>query len=350
MPQEEKQIFNEALKQKCRVPYALRRVCFEQALRLIEPNHPPTVGSIALAKAVEIGKTAKIETLNGRMSTLYEGDLIAVVFGHRYATAQFEAYAEIKGDRCDLLTTAGVCGIVHSKHDAMPQPTRLQLLGYIAEESGFPLQLRDYSINPVPNHEAHRPRIIAVCGGSMDSGKTYTSGAIIRGLVSAGHRVGAGKLTGTAAGRDCWLMLDAGALPVYDFVDCGFPSTFGCTLDELHLIFETIVSNLTSEQVDYIVLEIADGLLQAETASLLQSREFTDRIDAFVYAAADPLSAMGGLSCFRSVGIEPIAFSGLISRSRLGIEEVEKATGLQCLSAKQLMGGWLNTKIESLKT
>lgn len=349
MLQKEKGLSNGTLIQNYRIPYALRRVCFNQAARLIEPIHPPVAGSIALAKATEIGKTTKIETLSGRLSALYEGDLMAVVFGHRYATAQFEAYAEMKETHCDLLTMAGVCGIVHSKHDATPRPTQLEVMGYFAEESGFPLQLRAYSMKQAAAQRTDRPRIVIVCGGSMDSGKTYTSGAIIRGLVSAGHRVGAGKLTGTAAGRDGWLMLDAGASPVYDFVDCGFPSTFGCTLDELHTIFDTIVSNLASERVDYIVLEIADGLLQSETASLLQSREFTDQVDAFVYAAADPLSAVGGLSCFRSMGIEPIAFSGLISRSRLGIEEVEKATGLPCLSAKQLMAGFLNAKIESLQ-
>jgi len=37
----------------------------------------------------------------------------------------------------------------------------------------------------------------------------------------------------------------------------------------------------------------------------------------------------------RRWGIEPIALSGLISMSSLGIQEVQTATGLPCLTAKQ---------------
>lgn len=350
MLKSELQFLNGEINRPYRVPYALHRVPSQRITRLVPADEAPSVGTLALAKVVEIGKNVKIETIRGRLGVLFEGDLIAVVFGHRYATNQFEGYAEMRGDRCDLLTSAGVCGVVVSKHDAMPPPTRLQILGYLGDAEKGPLKLMDFSMKPVPVKEAKRPCLIVVCGGAMDSGKTYTAGGIIRGLVSSGYSVGAGKLTGTAAGKDCWQMLDAGASYVYDFTDCGFPSTFGCTLEELLLIFESIISNLAEQGAEYIVLEIADGLLEGETAAILDSKVFTDRVDGFVYVAADSLSAVGGLTYLRSRGIEPIAFSGTVSRSPLGISEVERATGIACLSVKRLISGEFNKNITSLLT
>ena len=60
----------------------------------------------------------------------------------------------------------------------------------------------------------------------MNSGKTTTAAHLIKGLVQAGLKVGAAKLTGTGAVGDIWLMQDAGANLVLDFTDTGFPSTY----------------------------------------------------------------------------------------------------------------------------
>src|SRR5262249_2826315 len=77
-----------------------------------------------------------------------------------------------------------------------------------------------------------RPTIV-VCGASIGAGETHAAASIVRGLASAGLRVGAARLTGVASGRHGWQMLDAGAFEVYDVSDFGFPSTYGCALEEL---------------------------------------------------------------------------------------------------------------------
>ena len=58
----------------------------------------------------------------------------------------------------------------------------------------------------------------------------YTSldvvASIVRGLTAAGYRVAAGKVTGTGAGGDFHMFVDAGATRVLDFTDFGFSSTY----------------------------------------------------------------------------------------------------------------------------
>jgi len=351
MIKSERQFLNHKFNRNYRVSYVLRRVPCQRIVNLIPASSPPKVGDLAMAMITDIGKTAKIEMATGRMGLLYKGEPIAVVFGHRYATAQFEGYADMRAEnKCDLLSSGGVCGVVKSKHEATPQPTRLQILGYLADAEKKSLNLSEFSMKPVSfNNRDRWPCVIAVCGGSMDSGKTYTTSGIIHGLVSSGYRVGAGKLTGTAAGRDSWQLLDAGAFNVYDFVDCGLPSTFRCSLEALHRIFDTITSNLAAQGAEYIVLEIADGLLEEETAALLNSAEFRDRVDGFVYAISDPLASIGGVAHLQNLGIKPIALSGRVSQSPLAIQEVEKATALRCLTFNQLASGELNSEILALR-
>ena len=60
----------------------------------------------------------------------------------------------------------------------------------------------------------------------MDAGKTHTASSIIAGLRRGGIPAAGIKLTGTAAGRDTWSMLDAGACAALDFIDGGHPSTY----------------------------------------------------------------------------------------------------------------------------
>src|SRR6202022_4572289 len=102
------------------------------------------------------------------------------------------------------------------------------------DTKGRRLKLRDFAIAPAPPSCA--PRVIAVCGTSMDAGKTQTATSLIMGLHRQSIAVAGVKLTGTATGKDAWNMLDAGAYIALDFVDGGFPSTYFSTLDDLLLL------------------------------------------------------------------------------------------------------------------
>jgi len=95
----------------------------------------------------------------------------------------------------------------------------------------------------------------------------------------------------------------------------------------------------------WIVMEIADGLLQGETSALLQCPQFTETIDAWVFACGDALAAAGGIDILRGWGLEPVVMSGVISMSPLGMREAQAKTGVPCLTAAALQRGELNERL-----
>src|SRR5713226_6320927 len=313
-----------------RVSYALRRVPRAHMATLLPCPVSPQAGDIALAKLEKIGKNATLELPNGRRCNLHEGDLLAVVFGNRYATLQFEGYARSDGDSCDMLSMGGLCGLVESKHAKAADPSKLRLLGALGDRNGSPLNLRDFALAPLPS--LHLPQVLVVCGSSMDAGKTHTVMSIIMGLRKEALPVAGIKLTGTATGKDTWNMLDAGACVALDFVDGGFPSTYLSTLDELLNLYNLLISCVAAQGASWVVVEIADGLLQRESTALLQHPSFTTTVDAWVFAAGDPLAAAGGVAVLRNWAIEPLAISGVVSMSPLGMKEAQAATHLSCLT------------------
>src|SRR6202171_1959403 len=340
--------FTAAIKKCMRTPYVLRRVPEASFSSLLSLSDPPRPGDVALAQLEKIGRNANLELSTGRRCSLHEGDVLAVVFGNRYATMQFEGYARFDEDRCDLLSMGGVCGLVESKHAKAADPTKLHLVGFIGDAGGRPLGLRQFALSP--RSSASQPNIVVVCGTSMDAGKTHTALSLIMGLRQQGVRVAAIKLTGTATGKDTWNMLDAGACVALDFVDGGFPSTYLCSGEELVSLYHLLMAHASSHRPEYVVIEIADGLLQSETAALLQNRRFTGTVDAWVFAAGDPLGAAGGLRVLREWGIEPLAISGVVSMSALGIRETQLATELPCLTAHSLQCGELNLQFLGAKS
>src|SRR5262245_7231095 len=209
---------------RLRIPYALRRISEARLATLLALHDSPNLGDVVIAQVESLGKNVTLELANGRRCVLHQGDLLAVAFGNRYATRQFEGYAERNGDRCDLLSMGGLCGLVRSRHATVAEATKLKLLGAAGDEAGRPLSVRDFALPPAP--PGPRPRVLVVCGSSMDAGKTYTAMSVIGGLSRGGVRVAGIKLTGTATGSDTWSFLDAGACVALDFIDGGYPATY----------------------------------------------------------------------------------------------------------------------------
>jgi hypothetical protein len=171
----------------------------------------------------------------------------------------------------------------------------------------------------------------------MNSGKTTTAAALVRGCARAGLRAGAGKVTGSGSGKDRWAYVDAGAHSVADFLDFGMPSTFGYPLERLATTMLAIRNTLAAEGADVVVLEIADGLLMPETHGLLE--QLGDVADAVVLAAVDALSARSGVEILRGLGLPVQALSGLVSRSPLASREAAGTVGLPVLSPRALAEG-----------
>jgi hypothetical protein len=92
-----------------------------------------------------------------------------------------------------------------------------------------------------------------------------------------------------------------------------------------------LIEQLSAAFTDVIVIEIADGILQRETKSLLQSRRFQQRIGSVLFASGDALGAAGGVAWLQSNGLEVAGISGLVSVSPLASREAEEASGVKVL-------------------
>jgi hypothetical protein len=170
----------------------------------------------------------------------------------------------------------------------------------------------------------------------MNSGKTTSAAHLIRGLASAGLRVGAAKVTGTGASGDGLLFADAGAERVLEFLDFGFSSTYCASAAQVDGIVEQAVRQLDASGVDVIVIEIADGLLQPETMSMLGRGTCQRLIDGLLFAAADSMGALAGIEWLEHRGLPVVAVTGLITAAPLGVREARAALRLPVLGLSML--------------
>jgi hypothetical protein len=255
-------------------------------------------------------------------------------YGNRYATDFYEGYVGA-GAQQHLLTAGGLVGTIASAHSSKREPTELEVVGLLTA-GGRPLSLDDFARVPEPVRIPAGGTIVIV-GSSMNAGKTTTAAAILRGLGRAGLRAGAGKVTGSGSGKDRWSYADAGAVAICEFLNFGMPSTFGYPLERLRTTTLAIRDALVADGAEAVVLEIADGLLQEDTADLLPV--VAQIADAVVLAASDAMAGACGLQILHRHGIELSALSGLLTASPLARREAETVTGTRVLSPAELADG-----------
>lgn len=300
--------------------YTTNHVGHDALATLITGECQPRSGDLVLAKVAQVGQHKRIESPVGRQSQLFPGDEIVVCYGHRYAPDQFEA--EVPGDLspCHLVAGGGVASWVLSQHASMTPATAIRPVGLLGDDNGQVVNLRDHALPPI-FFRGMRPPTIAVVGTSMNSGKTTAAAHLIRGLRTAGLRVGAAKVTGTGSGKDIWLMRDAGANPVFDFTAAGFPSTHRASPAEVEGVFALLTDHLAAAGAEAIVLEVADGLFQAETAALLETPLFAARVDGVLFAAGEAMAAASGVNWLRGRGLRVHGVTGVLSASPLAAQE-----------------------------
>jgi hypothetical protein len=317
--------------------FTTHTVPLEQMSEVSDLERAPQIGDLILAEVLTIGHHQTLERRNGTRCHIFPGDLIMGAFGNRYATDQFEAYVpkELVSE-CDLVSIGGVCGQVASRFASMDSPTRLRIIGGICGRERQLLNLRAFGLLP---SEVRGGTIALIVGSSMNSGKTTTLGTLARALRKGGFRVAAAKATGTAAGKDGRYFTSCGARPTLDFTSAGYPSTYMLELDELLAIYHTLVAELAKSNPDYILIELADGIFQRETRMLLECEAFRKTVDHVFFSAGDSLAMECGVRALRRYGLPLRATSGLVTRSPLGVQEAEAATGLPCLSIDRMMAG-----------
>lgn len=302
------------------------------------PATAPRVGDLVLARVQRVGKHTTLEGMDSRRSTLFVGDEIIVAYGARYAPDQFDAEVPPDLGPCHLAAGGGVAARVVARHGSVSAPTELQPLGLLADAAGRRLNLADFCN---PNHGgaaalAVRPTTIASLGTSMNAGKTTSAAYLVRGLTRAGLRVGAAKVTGTGSGNDPCLLRDAGAALVLDFTDFGHASTARLELGALLSVLDRVQAAMAQAGMQALVMEVADGLLQRETAMLLRAPHFAQRVDACLFSSGEAMGAVAGLHWLQQQRLPVLALAGAMTRSPLARAEAEAATGLPALGLTEL--------------
>lgn len=321
-----------------RFAYTTRRVCHADIAGLLTGPRRPEAGQLVLAEIEELGQHRQIELVSGRKSKLFVGNLVVLAYGNRYAPDQFEALVPDDLGPCHMVAGGGMAAREVARHAGMAPATRIRPLGLLANAAGAPITLADYALPPAPRPSV-RPQVYFVCGTSMNSGKTYTAHELVRGFCALGIAVAAAKITGTGAGNDPWRLVDCGAKPVYDFTDAGHPSTYKLPMTAIEDVMDCVLGNLCTSGVDAIVVEIADGIGQAETAALLESPRLRAWCDGVLFAAADPLAAQAGVQWLRERRLPVLAASGLMTAVPLVQIEAQGLLDVPVLSAEQLAAG-----------
>ncbi|WMY79402.1 DUF1611 domain-containing protein [Citricoccus sp. I39-566] len=324
------------------------------------PTVTPRAGDVVVARVTEILNHKRVETPESRKAILFPGHLVMLAYGHRYAADQFLAHVPDSLEPCHLVAAGGVAGMVTEQHADMDEPTRIEPLGLLADSSGIVNLSRfaPYSLNPVPAIGAAeqelaaalpgRPTVIAVLGTSMNSGKSTAMATLVNGLTNAGLTVSAGKSTGTGAGNDPMIYVDGGAAKVLDFTDFGYPTTFRLDFEQVRSLTVNLVDAMADTDTDVVVLEIADGVYQGETARLLRDPLFQSVVDRVVFAAGDALGAVAGVRELQEAGLDVAAVSGVLTSSPLATAEANQVlacAGVPVIDTYELTDAGVSTAL-----
>lgn len=306
--------------------------------KMIE-HYIPKAGDVGIFRVVE-ASTNYVTDPQGINRYIFDEDLVMLAFGNRYATNQVEGYVpNTPVKECQLLGRGGVAGVLKSANATMKkEPTILELVAYAVDKSGQVINtIRSQELTDF-NPAMIRSKVILSIGSSMDSGKTTTAAYLCGGLGKAGYTTAYIKLTGTAFPKDARFVQDRGADFAIDFTHFGYPSTFLCEHSELLNLYQSLVT-VAQEAVspDYIVVEIADGILQRETAMLLRDYLFMSTVHSVILSCGDSLGVPAGLRMLEDLQIRPFAISGLFTASELLIDEVQKIIETPILRLEELL-------------
>lgn len=325
------------------IPSALFTIDSELAASYA-PDHddrPPDVGDVFYAEVDRLGHHLELESKHGRLHpVLTPGYRCLVTFGNRYATDAWEARTPTEPcEYVDLVARSGVAGVVrNTAHSQVATPTRLRVLGRVLDPDDQPLSTIDHClVNPRRATTRYpRARMILVVGTAMNAGKSTTAVAAGRALMAAGHTVKSSKVTGTASLKEILNMEDAGAASISDFTYLGYPSTYLLPKRTILSIFNRLDRRFANNPDHYWIVEVADGIMQRETAMLLSSADVRDRIERLVLCATDACGALGALTELKQqYGLSPDVISGVVGSAPLARAELATRTDVPICDARR---------------
>lgn len=326
------------------VTHLVDRRCVHQVLPIEDGRD---AGALVLARVTRIGRYGELETSAGRRQTLFAGDVFVGALGDRHATRQYGGVAVVSGGTGHVVSIAGMVGQAAGASESH-SPTAIEFLGRLADEEGRPLNMKGFQALPPETLESRGAPTVLSLGAGTGSGKSTTAAHLIRNLTDSGHVVAAAKLTGMACVKDTNLLRDAGAVAVFDITHAGWPSTANLALGELLSIAGRIRAALAAHEPEFVILEIADGIVQRETAMLLADPSFRDSIDGVVFSARDALSCEAGVRRLTGLGYTVLATGGYVANSRLDAAEAEASCDVPCVSNPDILAGRMSPALRSL--
>ena len=269
---------------------------------LVSPNGFST-GTLVVGRVIRTSEQyGHLETANSTMHKLSSNDIVVGALGNRAALRGHTGHLPKRlsmGAKLSLLNIGGVIGELSSSSSNVGAPVQLELLGAIANPSSGLLNISQSPISP-SKELLSLPPVVVIAGSCMHAGKTEASCVAIRYLTEQKLRCIALKLTGVGAQKDLNKMLRAGAKAAYSFVDAGLPST--CNLPIIHMA-KGCLNYAAKQHPDVIVVELGDGLLgEYGVLSLINDPQLKKSISSFVFSAADPVGAWGGVQILKKNG------------------------------------------------
>ncbi len=280
---------------------------------------------LAVEVLADAGKNNLFEYTTGRIGFLVEGDIIPVVLGKRRALREYSGDVPEKlhaGDVLYYLCESGVVGQIKGLNEQWGVPLQVRVLGSILVDEQ-PLNMKNFAIERQQTLPVSAP-IIGVVGTCMNIGKTTAICKLIKHFKSQGLQVAGVKLTGVASTQDLDKIKDAGASPVYGFMDGGLPSTCG-NADEVLEVALGVLHAANESNPDVIVAEFGDGILgEYNVGHIIRSPEIQQHIAAFVVGAGDLVSAWGAKEIMQQYGIDVTVITGPAVNNDTGVQFVEK--------------------------
>ena len=283
----------------------------------------------------------QLELTSGRMATVTMGDIVVGALGHRNALRGYSGHLPTsleKGDHVQILNIGGVIGLCDSANPDVGAPFECEVLGtvlefpYLGERIGVPARAGSTTLNLEASLKTNGVPVIALAGTCMDSGKTAAACAIVGRLRQLGLNVAACKATGVSLRRDVLAMEDAGATDSMIFSDLGVMTT---TAENGPALTRSLLTSLSRNKPDVIVLELGDGLLGSYgVAAILADEQIRDAFTAVVLCANDPVSAWGGAKLLRDdFNIEPAVVTGPATDNDVGVQQIAERLSLPAINA-----------------
>ena len=309
------------------------RLPFE--LSISENGHVPNAGDLVVVKALSESVTyGNLELPTGRLAKINRNDILAGVFGKRRALKGFvgDIPEGVKGgDKLHLLNMGGLIGECKGHHSSYSDAIEVEVIGIAVDANENALNISSNAIEPAEKLGPSSP-IIIVAGSSMHSGKTVAACEIIKQANQAGLNVAGAKMSGVAALRDTYNMLDHGASNVASFLDCGLPSTVD--IEDLAPVAKAILNHLNESAPDLIVVELGDGILGGYSVdTILKDEEIRNAMTSLVFCASDYVGIVGGRTVLSSLGLNIDVAAGSVTDSKMGEDYLRERLGIVAANA-----------------